>query len=224
MGNLIGKFINVWLHPWTSMNAIKEEGDEVGIKSSIIFILVMGIVSGLITGIMGTIFPAPTPAGLPTGLHWLAVAVVPLVSFLGSFIGAFILWGFIIFGLLKGTMAEYKTTYRLLALLAAFSPISALLSPLPAVGQYLAIAINIWATIVMIRGIIIVMGTSAVRTWVMCGLIFGFLFLLGIAARFATQQQLAGGGIPGTTGAFDLDEETLNADLEALAEDAVENR
>jgi hypothetical protein len=152
---------------------------------------------------------------------------LPNVSFIGSFVGAFIIWG-LIDGFLRGTASQYKISYRLLAFLAAFSPVSALLSPIPKVGQYLAIAVNLWATIIMIRGIIIVRDTPSVRTWVICGILFALLFSIGVFARLAAQRQFQAGapgfsdfageedfGDEGLTGTDDLDKQ-----LESLAEKA----
>jgi hypothetical protein len=179
-----------------------------------IFVVIMGIVSGLITSILGSVIPGAAVPGASKATIWLAALVVPIVSFLGSFIGAFIIWG-LVDGILKGTATEYKTAYRLLALLAAFSPVSALLTMIPKVGQYLAVAVNIWATIVMIQGIIIVRETPKVRTWVTCGILFAFLFIVGLAARVAAQRQLAGGpdfgaGVGDNYSASDLDKELEN--------------
>ena len=176
------------------------------IKKYMMFVIVMGLVSGIITAVVGMFLP---PAGA-TGTRayvWLAVAVVPIVSFVGSFLGAIIIWA-LVDGLLSGKMSEYGLSYKLIAVLAAFSPISAIVAPIPAVGQYLAIALNVWATIVMIIGIIAVRKTSVVRTWVVCGVLFAFLFLLDVFARIAAQRQFAGpgGGVPEfgeTTGAND---------------------
>ncbi|MFN0118380.1 MAG: Yip1 family protein [Elusimicrobiota bacterium] len=192
MGNIIGKFISAWLKPKAAMEEVKQQGADTSIKPAIIFVLVMGLISGLISAIMGTIFPNPLVAA-SKATTWLAVVIVPLVSVLGSFVGAFIIWG-LVDGFLKGTASQYKTSYRLLAVLAAFSPLSALLAPIPKVGQALAIIINVWATLVMIYGITVVMETPKVRTWVICGILFAFLFTLGLLARFAAQQQI--GNVP----------------------------
>lgn len=223
MNNLIGKFVSMWTNPWGSMQSVKSEGEEVGIGPSIVFILVMGVISGLITAIWGMVQPPAALGGGPRGMVWMAILFVPLASFIGSFIGALIIWG-LVDGLLKGTAGQYKVSYRMLALLAAFSPVSALLAPIPTVGQYLAIIVNLWATIVMIRGIILVRDTRPVRTWVTCGIIFGLLFAIGIFARVAAQRQLTAQSQPGF-GDFAGDEdlgldEDLDAKLDSLAEEA----
>jgi len=193
MNSLVSKFMAVWLHPCQAMTAVKDEGEDAGIVSSMIFVVLMGLLSGIITSVLAMVVPAAAVPGTSKAMAWLAVLVVPVVSFLGSFIGAFIIWG-LVDGVLKGSSPQYKTAYRLLALLAAFSPVSALLSPIPKVGQYLAIAVNIWATIVMIQGIIIVRDTPKAKTWVTCGILFSLLFTLGIFARLAAQRQLQNGG------------------------------
>jgi hypothetical protein len=222
MNNLVGKFVSMWTRPADAMRSVKEEGDLVSLAPSMIFIVVMALISGVITAIWGMIVPPPGLSGGPSGAVWMAALFVPLASFIGSFIGAFIIWG-LVDGLLNGTAAQYKLSYRMLALLAAFSPVSALLAPIPKVGQYLAIAVNLWATIVMIRGIIIVRETRPVRTWVVCGLIFGLLFTIGLFARVAAQRQVAGGQPGFNDFASDEDlglDEDLDAKLDDLANDA----
>lgn len=216
MNSLVSKFMVVWLHPWQAMNQVKEEGEQSSIVPAMIFVLTMGVLSGIITAIFGLVLPSAAIPGASKATSLLAVIVVPLVSFIGSFIGAFIIWG-IVDGILKGTTAEYKTAYRLLALLAAFSPVSALLSPIPKVGQYLAILVNIWATIVMIQGIVLVRETPKIKTWVTCGILFAALFTLGIFARVAAQRQAQLGG-----GFNDFNSADFNAptdDLGATSDD-----
>jgi hypothetical protein len=221
MNSLISKFMATWLHPWDAMQSVKQEGETASIVPSMVFIVVIGLLSGVITSILGMFLPAAAVPGASKAAVWLAVIVVPVVSFIGSFIGAFIIWA-LVDGVLKGTTPQYKTAYRLLALLAAFSPVSALLSPIPKVGQYLAIAVNIWATIVMIRGIIIVRDTPPVRTWVTCGILFAFLFTLGIFARMAAQRQFQNGGfgdLGPATGAPADDLGTASDNLEKQLQD-----
>jgi hypothetical protein len=233
MNSIVAKFIGTWLHPWQSMDMLKLEGEDASIKPAMIYIVVLGLISGLITSLYGVFLPSAAIPGTSKAAAWLALALVPAVSFIGSFIGAFIIWG-LVDGWLKGTQAQYKTAYRLLAVLAAFSPVSALLAPIPRVGQYLSIAVNIWATIVMIRGIIIVRDTPRVRTWVICLSLFVFLFAVGLMARIAAQRQLATGNNFGafggatdstldtTTPADDLGEtsDNLDKELQDLADKA----
>ncbi len=193
MNSIISRFVAMWARPFGVMNDVKMEGEDASIKPYIVFIVVMGLVSGLISAIEGMFVPgAAAAAGGSKATVWLAVLVMPLVSFVGSFIAAFLIW-WLTDGVLQGTKSQYKTAYRILAVLAAFTPIATLLGPIPKVGQYLAIAVNLWATIVMIKGIIIVRETPPVRTWVTCGILFIMLFVLGIFARVAAQRQLAGG-------------------------------
>jgi len=222
MGNLVGMFLGAWFKPWATMEAIRAEGYAetpggggisgllANIKKYMLFVIVMGLISGIITAVVGMVLPPAGGAG-NRAYVWLAVAVVPIVSFIGSFLGALIIWA-LVDGLLSGKMSEYGLSYKLIAVLAAFSPISAAVAPIPAIGQYLAIALNIWATVVMIIGIIAVRKTSVVRTWVVCGVLFAFLFLLGVFARIAAQRQFAGagGGLPefsDTTGTDNLDQQ-----------------
>jgi len=229
MGNILGMFFGAWFRPWGTMEAVKNEGytESAGsgfsnfvanTKKYMMFVIVMGLVSGIITSLVGTFLPPAGAAG-NRAFVWLAVAVVPAVSFLGSFLGALIIWA-LVDGLLSGKSSGYGLSYKLIAILAAFSPISAALAPIPKVGQILAIVLNVWATIVMIVGIIIVRKTSTVRTVVVCGFLFAFLFLLGVFARVAAQRQFAGGpGLPdfGTEAGAGAGADNLDQQLEDLA-------
>lgn len=228
MGNILGMFFGAWLRPWQTMEGIRGEGYSEGsgisnfvanTKKYMAFVIVMGLLSGLITALVGTFIP---PAGAAAGgaFVWLAVVVVPLVSFIGSFLGALIIWA-LVDGLLSGKASGYAMSYKLIAVLAAFSPISAILAPIPTIGQYLAIALNVWATVVMIVGIIIVRKTSTVRTVVVCGVLFAFLFLLGVFARVAAQRQFAGGpALPDFGADAGLGADNLDQQLEDLANQA----
>jgi hypothetical protein len=226
MGNIVNKMLGVLLHPWESMGVVKSEGDGVGLKPSILFIVIVGVVSGVISSIWGFILPPP-PVAAGEVSRWsilLAIPLVPLISFLLSFVGAFILWGLVL-GFLKGSSADYRTMYRLFALLSAFSPLNALLSPIPTVGPWLGVAINIWGVVVLIRGIILVFSTPPVRSGVILGLIFLALLALGLVFRAETQRQLAGGpdfaGLNTGANFDDLgDEEALNKELEEMANKA----
>ncbi len=227
MNSFIGTFISVLFQPSRSMEGIKAQGQEASIKQAMIFVVIMGIISGIISTVWGFIVPPPqvTSGAVSKASLLLAIPLVPIVSFVLSFLGTFILWG-LVHGLLKGSIAEYKTTYRIFALLAAFSPINSLLAPIPVAGQWLAIAINIWGIIILIKGVIIVFNTPVVRSWIFLGTIFILLFLMGLAFRNQAQQQFAAGPNFGAgEGAFgdDLgDGSALDKELEELANKAKE--
>jgi hypothetical protein len=200
MNSIVTKFVTTLLHPWQAMNMVKLEGEDASIAPAMIYVTVMGFISGIITAAYSYFLPS---AAIPNAPRWtalLAIIELPAVAFIGSFIGTFIVWG-LIDGWLKGTGPQYKTNYRMLALLATFSPLSSLVGPIPKIGQYLLIAVNIWGTIVMIRGILIVRDTPKVRTWVVCLSLFVFLFAVGLLARVVAQQQLRSGNGLGTIGA-----------------------
>lgn len=228
MNNMIATFLNVLMRPWPTLAGLKAQGAQVTLKPAMLFIVVMGLLSGVISALWGVALPpAPVAAGqLGRWSALLAIPLVPVLTFVLSFIGTFVLWG-LVEGFLRGSMVGYKTMYRIFALLAAFSPVSALVSPIPTVGPWLGLAINIWGIIVLIRGIIIVMDTPSTRTWTVLGLIFLFLLALGFVFRAETQRQLqSGAAFPELGGgAFgdDLgDDEALNRELEALANQAKE--
>jgi hypothetical protein len=221
MGNVIGKFLGVVLHPWSSMAAVRAEGENASLKPAIVFVLIMGLISGVISTIWGFIIPPPpVVSGQVSKLSiLLAIPLVPAISFALSFVGAFVLWG-LVHGLLKGTSSEYKTIYRLFALLAALSPLNALLAPIPVAGSWIGLVINIWGIFILIRGIIIVVGTPPVRTEVILGIVFLILLAMGLAFRNETQRQLAGGSnfATGGTDIGDLgDEAALDKELADMA-------
>ncbi len=223
MNSMVSKFMAVWLHPWQAMAQVKEEGQDASIVPSMIFVLVMGVISGIFTAILSMIIPSAAVPGTSKAMSLMAILIVPLVSFIGSFIGAGIIWA-ITSGLLRGSLAEYKTSYRLLALLAAFSPVTSLINPIPGnlflgftVGSLLALLINISATAVMVKGIIIVFETPFVRTIVTCVILFGLLMTVGIAARIAAQRQLQGG--PGGFNEFGSADYGASDDLAATSDD-----
>ncbi|MCG3204480.1 MAG: hypothetical protein KCHDKBKB_01195 [Elusimicrobia bacterium] len=221
MNSIISKFVAVWLHPWQTMESVKQEGENASIGSSMIFVVVMGLLSGIITSVFGMFLPNPALAGASKAAAWLAAPMVPLVLFISSFISAFFIWA-LVDGILRGTVPQYKTSYRLWALVSAFSPASSLLSPIPKVGQWLGILIFIWGTVVMIRGIIIIRDTPPVRTWVTCGVLFAFLFSLGLVARMAAQRQL--GTNPGEFGEFGAGEFGAATDDLGEASDKLEEQ
>jgi hypothetical protein len=203
MNSIVSRFMAVWMHPLDAMNAVKQEGEEIGIVPSMIFVLIMGALSAVIAGTLSSIIPGAVPPNMTKGMIWTSALFVFLFSFVGSFLLAFFIW-WLVNGILKGTMAEYKITYRFLALLAAFYPVAALLSPIPKVGPWLATAVNIWSTIILIQGIIIVRDTQKVKTWVTCVILFLTLFTLAFFARLAAQRDFASGGGFNEFGASDF--------------------
>ena len=231
-GKMLHRFINAWLHPWRTMHEVREEGPDASIKFAMIFVVVMTLLSGLIRAILASFQPLPPDFPFGRGAVWSLVILIPLFSFVGSFIGAFFVWA-VTDGIINGTKAEYKTAYRIFAVLAAFSPVSALVAGIPGniigqftVGQALALAINIWALAVMVGGVIVVRQTPVVKSvvaWVLV-ILGGFLLLLTLSAAVATQAPGQGGfGELGLEGDGDLGlGEDLDRELQGLAERARE--
>jgi hypothetical protein len=227
MASIIQTFVTTLTKPLHMFQQLKEEGPEAGISHSIYYVLTMGVVAGLITAIQGQFGPVPMIANepMPKALVWASILIVPLVSLIGSFIGSFVVW-ILVTGAVFGSMAQYKSIYRVLAVLSTFSPISAILGIIPVAGTWLGIALNIYALVLMIRGVIIVMETKPVRTAVTLGVVFAILFVLGLVARQISDQQMA--GIPsdfGDMGAFgddfgSMSDAELDRELEALANQA----
>ena len=198
MGNLISRFVSVLVNPWGAMRAVKAEGDTASIKPYVLYVAVIGLLSGVISAVMGSIIqPEMVRIGqMPAWTVWIAVAQVPIVLVISSFLNALIVWG-IINGLLQGTGAQYKTTFRVLALPVTFSPLAALLAPIPKVGMILLIAVSLWAFIVTVRGIIIVRETKPLRTWITFVLVTVFSLLLFALAAAAAQTLAGGAARPG---------------------------
>lgn len=230
MSWFIATFIGTWALPFKQYQKLKEEGLEASIKPYVIYVLLVGVIAGLITAIGGQFGPPMTIAGevMPKWMVWLSIVIVPLVSLIGSFVGSFIVWA-IITGIVFGTLSQYKSIYRVLAILSAFSPVSALLGFIPVAGQYLGFALNLWAIVLMIVGVIIVLQTPPIRTAIVLGLVFAVIFAFVIAARVLANRQLTAGGPD--FGEFDtlgneednLTDEQLDKELEALANQAKED-
>jgi len=183
MGNLIGNVFTVLLKPGAALKNLSDEGEGAGIISSLIFIAVLSVVSGLIASLIGMFIPPlPVTQGVfGKGGMWLLYMVVgPLLILAGSFASAFFLWG-ITDGFFKGTLPQYKLTYRLLALTAAFYPLSALISPIPKIGVYLGYALQAWVLIFVLWGLISVKNAKPLQT-ILILVISGVL--LALAAIF----------------------------------------
>lgn len=230
MGNIIGKFINVWIHPVASMAAVKEEGEDASIKPALLFIAVLSVLTGIITAIIAMISPPPVVAAgqAPKWLAWANIVLYPLFTIVGSFVFAFLLW-ILVFGIRAGTMAQYKLSFRMLALLAAFWPIAALLSPIPKVGIFLALCVNtLWAFIVLVRGVIVVTNAPPLRTWII--MIAAVLFMSLQMLAMVGALGIIAGNRPGGTNAgatlgqgqddFEFDEGALKKELQDLSDKA----
>jgi hypothetical protein len=219
MNNMLQLFIGAWLHPWQTMGMVREQPQNSSIKPTVVYIAVVGLISGIIAAVMGYVFPDARLAasGLPKWSVLSSIVLLPLFYLIGSFISSGIVWG-VVTGFVNGTAEQFKTIYRLMAVPVAFYPVSTLLAPVPQVGQWLAIALNIWATVVLIGGVIIVMNTPKVRTIVTFVLIFlAFVALAFLASVFSRPQfppSLAGNDLGAQN--FDVTDEDLNAQLDDL--------
>jgi hypothetical protein len=216
MNNMLQLFIGAWFRPWDTMRVVKEQPQETSIQPTVIYIVLIGLLSGIIAAVMGFVFPDARLAasGLPKWSVASSVLLLPLFYFVGSFLSAGIVWGIVV-GFVRGNGSEYKTIYRLMAVPVAFYPISTLLAPLPWGGQWAAIAINIWATVVLIGGIVIVMDAPKVRTAVTFVLIFLAFIALAFLATLATRSQFPGQPLAASDD-LNLKDEELDAQLDEL--------
>lgn len=183
MGKLISLVATVLLKPAAALKNLKDEGEGVGIVPSLIFVVVLSLVAGLIASVIGMVIPpAPVTQGLfgKGGMWALYMAVGPLLVLAGSFASAFFLWG-ITDGFFKGSLPQYKLTYRLLALTAAFYPISALITPIPKVGTVVGWILQAWVMIFVIWGLVAVKGAKILQTVLM---VLITVVLLALAAVF----------------------------------------
>ncbi len=219
MNNMLQLFIGAWLHPWKTMGLVQEQPQDSSIKPTMAYITLVGLLSGVIAAIMGFVFPDAhlAASGLPAWSVASSIVLLPIFYFIGSFISTGIIWGIVV-GFIRGTEAEYKTIYRLMAVPVAFYPVSTLLAPIPHVGQWLAVALNIWATVVLIGGVIIVMNAPKTRTIVTFVLIFVVFIALAFMANVASRSPFPGRPMAGDLGGdnLDLKDEDLNAQLDQL--------
>jgi len=226
MNNLMGKFVSIWLHPWQTLQGLKQENQDASIKPSMIFLVIMFLVSGIAAAIWGFIVPPePVISGeIPKWSVFLAIPVFPIFFFLVSFVGTFFLW-VLDSGFLKGSSSDYKTLYRLMALMSAFAPVNALLSPIPKVGVPLGFALSLWSLFVLVRGLMIVRDAPMVRS-VILGIILVLLSIAGIFLRNEAQRQFQAGANPAFSGVgktslggdLDEDEAALNKELADMAD------
>lgn len=228
MNNMLQLFIGAWMHPWRTMGMVKEQPQDTSIKPAIVYVVVVGLISGLITGLMGYAYPDPRllAGGVTRSFALWSILLLPLFYAIGSFISATIVWGIVV-GFVRGSMAEYKTIYRLLIVPVAFYPVSTLLAAVPPewgllldnITQWIAVGINVWATAVLIGGVVIVMGTPKVRTIVTFVLIFLTFIALSFLMMFSMRSQIPGQPLTaGDFGAgdFDVSDEELDAQLDDM--------
>ncbi len=225
MTSLVGTFMSAWVRPWSALNEIKQQNASPTLKPYMMFVVVMGIVNGIIAAIVTSMQPAAALAPIPK--VWAIVAVlvlVPVLAFVFSFIGAFFLWMFVD-GAVTGTAENYRAMYRISALVSAFSPVTAIVGQIPKVGPWIAVAVNLWALVVTIQGVVIVRDARPVRAWAaFIGLI---VVLLGLAllARLAEQPRTA---TPARYSDLDLGTDTTgslpNDQLEKRLNDIAEQR
>lgn len=219
MNNMLQLFIGAWVRPWDTMRMVREQPQDTSIKPTIAYIVVIGLLSGVIAAVMGFAVPDARLAasGLPQWSVLSSIIILPIFYLIGSFISAGVIWG-VVTGFIRGTLPEYKTVYRLMAVPVAFYPISTLLAPLPWGLQWVAVAINVWATVVLIGGVVIVMNVPKVRTiatFILLFLAFILLaFMATVASRPGLNQPFAGGDFGAED--FDLKDEELDAQLDEL--------
>ena len=194
MNNLIGKFMLIWMHPKDALANIKEEGESAAMAPSLVFVSVMAFLSAGIASIGLVIHPPQMAAGISKpAMFATTMLLLPLLTVVASFLGTLLLW-VVVNGALKGTLAEYKTTYRVFAITTAFSPVAALLNLIPMAGVYLGWAVNIWGILILIYGLTVVRETPTLRTWLICGGMFVLLIILAAAARYVSQNPQQFGG------------------------------
>lgn len=183
MMSMVNRFISVWVRPFDALREIKENGAASGFWSTVVYVLILGVISGLISATMGIVFWTPNPYGYTKAQMWLAAfSGITISTLLTSFIVAGAIWG-LVFGFLNSQWPQYKLSYLLFAAFVAFSPASALFSPIPKVGFWIGLAINLWAAIVLIKGIIIVFDTRPLRTWILCVLLGAIVALFAFQVR-----------------------------------------
>lgn len=229
MNNMLQLFIGAWTHPWKTMEMVREQPQESAIAPAVLYVTFVGVISGLITAVMGYAYPDAqfAASGVSRSFALWSLLLLPLFYIVGSFISSTIVWGIVV-GFVRGTIGEYKTIYRLLVIPVAFYPVSTFFAAIPAawgamfdnIAQWIAVGINVWATAVLIGGVVIVMGTPKVRTIVTFVVIFLTFVALSFLMMFSMRSQLPGQSFSGGDfGAqnFDLPaDEELDAQLDEL--------
>src|SRR5688572_22837998 len=167
MNNMLQLFVGAWLHPWTTMRMLKEQPRETSIKPFIVYVVVLGFLAGIVTGMSDYFFPnaAFVASGAPRWFAWLSVPGLPILYLVGSLLSSALVWG-VVGGFLRGTLAEYKTVYRIMSVPAAYYLVATLFGVIPlewgwvsTAGDWVYLALNLAATAVLIGGVVIVFDT-----------------------------------------------------------------
>jgi hypothetical protein len=180
MQNYVSIMKNVLFAPKSYFPSFKYGAGQQSVGKSVGIITVMSLVGGAIAAILGLIFPAPI------GSRWVALGAIvfyPVAGILGSFISAGIVW-LIVRAL--GVKPTYKTVFSLMAVLAAFMPVSALFSRVIVIS----VLISLWSFVVFVLGTIEVLEVKPVKAWVTFGILAVLLIGLSFWAMRTSQQLL----------------------------------
>ena len=170
----------VLLSPKGYFASFKNEAGQQSFGKSVAFIAVMSLIGGTIAAILGVIFPAPV------GSRWVALGAIifyPVAGVIGSFISAGVVW---LIARALGAKPTYQAVFSLMAVLAAFMPISAIFSRVIVIS----IAISLWSFVAFVLGTIETLEVNPVKAWVAFGILATLLIGLSFWAMRTSQQLL----------------------------------
>jgi hypothetical protein len=152
---------------------------EGGFVEPLIFMVVMGVIAGIIRTLFGVLGLGFTGSFLMASA---SIIIVPFVVAIFGFVGAAILFGI---WKLMGSQESFETAYRCGAYVAAITPITAILNPIPYVGPVIGIA---WMTYLMVVASMEVHGITPKMAWIVFGAICVVLALSSISSQFAARS------------------------------------
>lgn len=159
-----------------------------GYKEPLLFMVLMGALNGLVTAVLGIFGLAMV---FSTGMAIASIIIYPVMYAVFGFIGAalvFVIWK------LMGSAEPYETSYRCVASIAAFMPITSILNVIPYIGVLASLALLTWIYVLASVG---THKLPAQKSWLVFGIIGAALFLMSLGAGMAsrsmqhgTQQQI----------------------------------
>lgn len=149
-----------------------------GYKEPLLFMVLMGAVNGLVTAVLGLFGLAFV---FSTGMAIASIIIYPVMYAVFGFIGAalvFVVWK------LMGSPENYETSYRCVASIAAFMPITSILNVIPYIGVPASLVLLTWIYVLASVG---THKLPAQKSWLVFGIIGAALFLMSLGAGMASR-------------------------------------
>lgn len=193
--------IKIMTSPATFFREMPKSG---GLSAPLAFMVMMGVINGLVTAALGLFDVASNPI-FSTGMTIVSLVLYPFAELLptpimstGMAIASILLYplAYAVFGFagaglvcslwkLLGSRESYETSYKCVAYLAAFMPITTLLLVVPYGGLLVSVALLTYLYVLISRE---VHRIESIRAWVTFGLIGVLLFLMGLGADIRAQE------------------------------------